>query len=417
MVVDKCNESAIIRKPAMPEVDKSNHDLQWRRRLHFGRLARLKQQLARFDCDAGIFYDPINIRYATGTTNMQVYSLHNPCRYVFVAADGPVILFEFKGCEHLCADCPAVDEVRRAVSWYHFITGPRTSEMAKKWSSEIASLARAHGRGARRLAFDRLDPIGTHLIEAEGFEILDGQEIANLAKSVKLPEEIEAMREAIDVCQIGIRRMRDATKPGMTEQAIWSLLHQTNIEMGGEWIETRLLTSGQRTNPWYQEASARHVEDGDMICLDSDLIGPHGYSADISRSWLAGERRANGEQKRLHALAYEQVVRNTEIFKPGRGSIEIAQLAWRLPEPFDRYELPSIAHGIGLCNEFPLLLHKYCLPENLHDGVVEPGMVFCIESYAGAPGGREGVKLEQQILITESGCELLSDTDFEERLL
>src|SRR5277367_1650844 len=69
---------------------------------------------------------PDQHRYATGTTNMQVYSLHNPCRYVFVAADGPVILFEFKGCEHLSADCPAVDEVRRAVSWYHFITGPRT---------------------------------------------------------------------------------------------------------------------------------------------------------------------------------------------------------------------------------------------------------------------------------------------------
>jgi len=116
----------------MPEVDSPNHDSQWRRRLHLGRLARLKQQLARFDCDAGIFYDPINIRYATGTTNMQVYSLHNPCRYVFVAADGPVILFEFKGCEHLCAGCPAVDEVRRAVSWYPFVTGPRTLEMAKK---------------------------------------------------------------------------------------------------------------------------------------------------------------------------------------------------------------------------------------------------------------------------------------------
>lgn len=154
-----------------------------------------------------------------------------------------------------------------------------------------------------------------------------------------------------------------------------------------------------------------------MICLNSDLIGPHGYSADISRSWLAGDRKPTGEQRRLHALALEQVERNAEIFKPGRGFVEIAELAWRLPPPYDRYELPSIAHGIGLCNEFPLLLHRYCMPENGHDGIVEPGMVFCIESYVGEPGGREGVKLEQQILITETGYELMSDRDFEDRLL
>lgn len=203
----------------------------------------------------------------------------------------------------------------------------------------------------------------------------------------------------------------------MTEQAIWSILHQTNIEMGGEWIETRLLTSGQRTNPWYQETSDRRVEDGDMVCLDSDLIGPHGYSADISRSWVAGDQRPSGEQRRLYALAHEQVSRNMEIFRPGRSFVEIADLAWQLPEPFAGCELPAIAHGVGLCNEFPLLLHKTSDGDRGYDGVVEPGMIFCVESYAGAPGGYEGVKLEQQILVTEAGCELLSDTDFEERLL
>ena len=74
-----------------------------------------------------------------------------------------------------------------------------------------------------------------------------------------------------------------------------SHLHQANIELGGEWIETRLLNSGPRTNPWYQEASARVIENGDMIVFNSDLIGPHGYSADISRSC----RRARGDQRRL----------------------------------------------------------------------------------------------------------------------
>ncbi len=394
-----------------------NRDETWQSALALGRLARLKAQLERFNCAAGLFYDPINIRYATGTSNMQVYGLHNPCRYAFVATAGPTILFEFTGCEHLSKGCPAVDEVRDAVAWYHFAAGPRAAEHAMRCCAELVDLVHLHGGGNRRVAIDRLDPLGTHLLEAAGVEIVDGQEVAHMARLCKTAEEITALRRAVSVCQSGIRRMRDATRPGMTEQEIWAILHQTNIEHGGEWIETRLLSSGPRTNPWYQEASARRVEPGDIISLDSDLIGPHGYAADISRSWIVGEGKATTEQRQLYALAHEQVCRNAELFRPGRSFFEIADLAWRLPEPYAPYEQPAIAHGIGLCNEFPLIMHSDWIRQKGHDGVVEPDMVVCVESYVGAPGGREGVKLEQQILVTESGFELLSDMEFEEELL
>ena len=401
----------------MPDQLSAATETSWRHRLHLGRLARLKAQLAKADCAAGLFYDPVNIRYATGTSNMQVYSLHNPCRYAFVASEGPVVLFEFRGCEHLSNDCPAVDEVRRAIAWYHFSSGPRGREFAETWCAEIVDLLRRHGGGNRRLAVDRLDPLGTHLLEAEGVELVDGQAVTHFARMIKTPEEVTAMREAVAVCQTGIRRMREATRPGMTEQEIWAILHQTNIEQGGEWIETRLLSSGPRTNPWYQEASDRPVEAGDMISLDSDLIGPQGYSADISRSWIVGDGRPSDEQRRLYAIAHEQVCRNLEAFKPGRSFFEVAATAWELPAPYDEAAIPCVAHGIGLCNEFPLVMHESAIREKGHDGHIEPGMVFCIESYVGAPGGLEGVKLEQQILVTETGVELLSDMEFEERLL
>lgn len=392
-------------------------DPDWTRRLHLGRLERLRRQLARFDCAAGLFYDPLNVRYATGSTNMQPYSLHNPCRYAFVATNGPVILFEFKGCEHLSRDHAAIDEVRTAVPWYHFAAGHRVEEYARKWSAEILDLLRRHGGGNTRLAVDRLDPVGTRLLEGAGVQLVEGQEVAHMARMIKTPEEIRAIRDAIAICQTGIRRMRDATEPGMTEQEIWSILHQTNIAHGGEWIETRLLTSGPRTNPWYQEASDRKVQAGEMISLDSDLVGPRGYSADVSRSWIVGDGRPNNEQRALYALAHEQVSRNLELFQPGRTFHEIADRAWRLPERFVPYEQPAIAHGIGLCNEYPLVIHKHWLDETGHDGLIEPGMIICVESFAGAADTTEGVKLEQQLLVTEDGYELLSDMEFEERLL
>jgi len=392
-------------------------ELSFQHQLENGRLARLRDALKKYDCGAGLFYDPINIRYATGVSNMQVYSLHNPCRYAFVAVDGPVILFDFHGCEHLSKNSAAVDEVRDARSWYHFNSGPRNHEHAEIWCAEIDDLMSQHAGGNKRIAIDRLDPIGTHLLEAKACQIVEGQEVAHMARMIKTSEEIMAIRDAVAVCQYGIRQMQLASDPGKTEQQIWSILHQCNIERGGEFIETRLLTSGPKTNPWYQECGARVIEAGDMISLDSDLVGPHGYSADISRSWICGADKPCDEQKQLYQLAHEQVQRNSELFKAGRSYRDIGTDAWQLPEQFQSNQQPAIAHGIGLCNEYPLVMNPQWFEASGHDGVCEAGMIFCIESYVGAENGAEGVKLEQQILVTDDGFELLSDIEFEDELL
>lgn len=385
--------------------------------LHLGRLARLKEQLCRFDCAAGLFYDPTNIRYVTGTSNMQVYGLHNPCRYAFVAADGPVVLFDFKGCGHISRDFPAVDEAHDAISWYHFVTGDRVEEKARLWAGQIAELTGAHGHGNRRLAVDRLDPPGLRALEALGIEVVDGQEPINRARVVKVPEEITALREAIAVCEEGMRRMDARREPGISEMALWSHLHQANIELGGEFIHTRLLNSGPRTYPWYQETSARLIENGDLIAFDSDLIGPHGYSADISRSWIAGSVRPTDAQRRLYELAYAQVHRNVELFRAGRSLREIAESAFVLPEPYLATQNGCIAHGIGLCNEYPLVMHLKGWEGGGYDDEVLEGMVFCVESYVGDPESGQGVKLEEQVLVTSSGPVALSAYPYETALL
>ena len=381
------------------------------------RLARLRAEIVAADCAAGLFYDPTNIRYATGTSNMQVYGLHNPCRYAFVPAEGAVVLFEFSGCEHLSDGKLAVDEIRPAVSWYHFIAGDRVEEKADAWAGEIAELVAARGGGNRRLAVDRLDPVGLRELEARGVEVVDGQAVANHARKIKTPQEVTAIRAAVANCEEGMRRMQAALAPGVTEQALWALLHQANIELGGEWIETRLLTSGPRTNPWYQECSDRRIEPGDIVAFDSDLIGCHGYSADISRSWLAGDGQPSDDQRRLYAAAHEQVTRNLELFRPGRGFQEIAEGGWQLPDPYFERTNSALAHGIGLCNEYPLIVNRQFWEDAGVEGTVEAGMVLCVESFAGAPGGREGVKLEQQILVTDSGPELLSRYPLEDSFL
>ena len=381
------------------------------------RLDRVRRELARCDYAAAVLYDPVNIRYATDTSNMQVWTLHNPVRYAFVPAQGPVVLFEFHGCAHLADGFVTVDEVRPAIAWYYFGAGSRVEEMAARWAAEVADLVRDHGGGNRCIAADRLDPLGVAALSSLGVSVHDGQEVMEQARLIKSADEIDAMRASIAACQAGMRAMRDALRPGISENELWSHLHQTNIAHGGEWIETRLLTSGTRTNPWFQECGERVIQAGDIVSFDTDLIGPYGYCADISRTWLCGDGRPTDEQRRLYAMAHEQVHRNVERVRVGMSFKEFTECGVTLPEPYVRQRYSVFAHGVGLCDEYPSILYPEDFEQSGYDGILQENMTICVESYVGEPGGAEGVKLEEQVLLTANGAVPLSTYPFEDDFL
>ena len=141
------------------------------------------------------------------------------------------------------------------------------------------------------------------------------------------------------------------------------------------------------------------------------------YYSDFSRTFHSGPDKPSAEQKRLYKLAHEQVHHNMGIIAPGMTFKEYSEKAWDVPAAYfaNRYYLS--AHGCGMTGEYPYLYHHRDYAESGYDGVIEPGMTLCVEAYIGAEGGKEGVKLEQQILVTESGWELLSLFPFEEELL
>jgi Xaa-Pro dipeptidase len=376
---------------------------------------RVRTALASHDLAAIVLFNPINIRYACDARNMQVYGLHNPCRYVCMTADGYTVLFEFRNCEHLSRHLETIDEIRPARAWYHMAAGPNASAAAGAFAGEIAALVRERGGGGR-VAFDRLDPVGAAALAAEGLVPVDGLALLDFARAIKSADEIKAMCDAIRACEEGLRRMQAAHRPGIAEQALWSVLGQANAELGGEWMETRLLSAGARTNPWYNECGDYVIRPGDLVSFDTDLVGRHGYAVDISRSWLTDGARATSEQQRLHALAHAQVHHNIGILRPGRTFREIADAAYRLPERLVPGMNRAIAHGIGLCNEYPLIVNREYI-DGAYDGVLMEGMVLCVESYVGEPGGREGVKLEEQVLITAGGAVKLSAFPFDGGLL
>ncbi len=372
------------------------------------RINRIREQLHKHDLMGILLYDPLHVRYSTDSTNMQLWTAHNTARYCFITADGPAIIFDYHDCEHLSSHNPFIDEIRTAKPWFYFSSGCETERFSKRWSLEIIDLVNQYGAGNRRLAVDKLNPEGTHLLEAAGIELHNGEQIMELARVIKSEEEIKAMRCAIDACENSMRIMYDQMSSGMSENHLWSILHAENIKRGGEWIETRILACGPRTNPWFQESSSRPIQKGEMLSFDTDLIGSYGICVDISRSWLVDRTTPTQEQQDLYDRALEQINKNTEILQPGMSFKEYSHKAHTIcPNTFRRYGL--LVHGVGLCDEYPSITFPDLWEEHGYDGTIESGMVLCVESYIGRKSGGEGVKLEEQILITDNGYEKLSN--------
>lgn len=370
------------------------------------RVARLQAELTRRDLAGIVLLDPINIRYATDCTNMQIFCMHNMVRYAWVGADGRVVLFDFPRCEHLASGLDLVDEVRPAVPLSYFDAGDRQGEFLRHWSREVATLAR-HAGGDARIAVDRTPPAGEQALAAHGLEVVAGYEPCEHARSVKHPEEIKAMRRSIHAAETGLWQMWRALEPGRTtENELWSWLHQANIARGGEWIETRLLASGPRTNPWFQECSDRVIQHGDLVSFDTDLVGPYGYCADVSRAWVAGAE-PTARQRELHDLALEHVNENARLLRPGATFREICEQSHRLPPDCRANRYACLVHGIGLCDEYPAVRYPEDWGSGGYDGVLESGMTVCVEAYVGPDRDREGVKLERQALVTDGGLEFL----------
>jgi Xaa-Pro aminopeptidase len=376
------------------------------------RLGRIRQQLRQHDCAAILLYDPVNIRYAFDCSNMQVWTAHNAIRYALIFADGPGIMFEFKGCEHLSQGFEGIDEVRNAIGWLYMAAGDRAGERLKLWSAEIDDLMRSHGGGNRRLATDKLEPMGLKALEALGIEFVEGQELTEQARAIKSADEITLMRWTIRVCEAGMARIYEHSQPGVTEQELWAHLHFENARSGGEWLETRLLACGPRTNPWYQECSDYACRRGEMISFDTDMIGPYGYCADLSRAWTCGHTAMTNTQRRLYTTALEQISHNLDLIRPGMEFREFDEKSWRIPEVHIPYRYSLAVHGVGMADEWPVIpLHVDFA--GAHGGCFKENMTVCVESLIGEEGS-ESIKLETQVLVTATGAERLDSFPWED---
>ncbi len=401
-------EEARKRLAALPVVDVE--------RMRMDRLQRLQNELQACDIGAMLLYDPINVRYATDCRSMQIWTMHNSARYCLVPADEKAIMFDFLNSEHLSDGLDTIGESRPGTLWFSHAAGPRRADLIEEWADELASVI--HERcGNNRIVIDRLDADGRFALERRRIDVGFGQDVIEQARRIKTVDEQRAQAHSAVVCETALNMMREQTKPGVSENELWATLVHVNAALGGDYIETRLVVSGTKTNPWLSEAGERQIQAGELLGIDTDMIGPYGYNTDISRTWMCHPGTPSEEQKTIYKLSWEQIHHNMALLRAGVSFREFSEKSWTVPERYRQLDFGVFLHGTGMCNEYPVVPAPHLFDRAGYDGHFEENMTVSLESYIGEAGAKNGVKLEEMVRITGAGSELIATFPFEDELL
>ena len=381
-------------------------------RLKRERLARLQKQMAKANLGGMLFFDPVNIRYATGRRFPGVFGMRFFSQYAIVPQEGTPLVFGNHNEDGSYA-------MEKGTFWDFFPCGRNVEEASRLWGDRLVDSMKELGIAGERLGIDRMDFYCSESLKAHEIEIADGRIPIERARSIKTEDEVSLIRQACAIADIAICAVRDAIEPGVTENELFAIMTQTNLKHGGEHMDARLLTAGGNTNPWTGNSTDRIVRPGDLVAMDTDMAGPMGYFADISRTYLCGDGKPNPEQLESYKRAYEFLYKSIPLFTVGASFQEIAEKVPEIPDEYRANRYSVLAHGVGMSDEWPALYFTDTSTTGFGNvpGVLEENMFMTMEASFGKENGREQVKLEEQLLITANGPEIISQAPFDWRFL
>jgi Xaa-Pro aminopeptidase len=377
------------------------------------RLAKVQRAMAARDLGALVLTDTVNIRYCTGVAVMPLWTAVNIAHYVVVPATGDPVIFEYGGAEfRQRAHWP---DVRPSMFWQARVTDSDSPGKAAAWAAQIRDVLAERGLARARIGIDTLDYNGYAALQAAGLALADADRAMSAARIVKLPDEVELMRRACAVAESALGDMERAIRPGITENELLATFWHRVLAEGGEHCFTRLVVSGPKTNPWFHEADGRLVESGDLVAIDTDMIGPEGYVADFSRTFLCGDL-ATAAQREAHRVAQDFVQGCCALIRPGLAFSDFVARCPGLPAAYREQAYGVIVHGIGVDDESPNIPLPGDPYTEMPEGEFEENMVVAVECYAGKVGARDGVKLEDEVWVSAGGPVVLSRYPFDPKL-
>lgn len=383
-------------------------------RLRRDRLAKVQRAMAVHGIGAMVLTDIVNIRYCTGVAVMPLWTAVNLAHYVVVPVTGDPVIFEYGGAEfRQRAWWP---DVRPSMFWQARVTDADSPGKAAAWARQIHDVLREKGLAGERIGIDLLDYNGYAALQASGLKLMDADRAMSAARIIKLPDEVELIRRSCAVVESALGDMERAIRPGITENELLAIFWHRILALGGEHCFTRLIVSGHKTNPWFHEADDKRVETGDLVAIDTDTIGPEGYVADFSRTFLCGAT-ANAAQVEAYKVAHDFVRGCSEILRPGLAFSEFVARCPPIPAAYREQAYGVILHGIGVDDESPNIPLPGDPYTEMPEGEFQENMVLAVECYAGKVGAKDGVKLEDEVWVSAGGPVVLSKYPYDPKLL
>ncbi len=179
-------------------------------------------------------------------------------QYLLLTED-QAVLYEFTGCMHLAHGFETLTDVRPAITASFVAAGERIAEREGAWAADMAATIREAVGTDVVVGVERLNAGAALAFAAEGFRLIDAQAAVERARAIKSAVELKCVMASLRATEVAVGRLREAIRPGVTENALWSVLQQALIEQDGDYCETGLLSSGRRTNPWFQETGLKVI--------------------------------------------------------------------------------------------------------------------------------------------------------------
>ena len=376
-------------------------------RLRVERLQRAKDLLKKSEMGALLCFDMNNVRYLT-STHIGTWAQDKANRFVLLPQNDEPILWDFgSAARHHQLHCPWLgDRSRAGISMLRGTMSPehgRAEDVAKKIKLELEM------RGLHK------EPVGIDIVELpvlfalqrEGITVIDGQQLMSEARVIKTKDEIALLNTSASMVDAAYHELYMAMKPGMRENEAVGLVSKVLYDLGSEYVEAVNAISGERCNPHPHVFSDRIMRPGDPVYYDI-LHSYMGYRTCYYRTFAIGY--SSHAMVDAYKRCRDYLDAAIELIRPGRSTGDVAAV-WPKAQDFgfpneEAAFALQYGHGIGLAIwEKPVISRLVSLD---HPQEIKPGMVFALETYWPSKDGWSAARIEEEIVVTETGHEVIT---------
>jgi Xaa-Pro aminopeptidase len=395
--------------------------VDWENRIDFDRLrrerlARIKSLLDKSELGALLCFDMNNVRYIT-STHIGTWAQDKNSRFTLLSRNAEPILWDFgSAAKHHQLHCPWLGERSRpGIALLRGAMSPETGraeDVAKKIKRELQIL----GLEKEPLGIDVIEMPILFALQKEGIRVVDGQQLLSDARVTKTQDEIALLNHSAMMVDAAYDELYRAMKPGMRENEAVGLVSKVLYDLGSEYVEAVNAISGERCNPHPHVFSDRVLRPGDPVYYDI-LHSYMGYRTCYYRTFSVGY--ASHAMVDAYKRCREYIDASIELIRPGRTTAQVASV-WPKAQEFgfpneEACFALQFGHGIGLAIwEKPVISRLVSLDQHYE---LKPGMVFALETFWPSSDGWSAARIEEEIVVTETGHEVITRFPAEELLV